>query len=102
MAVIQTGGGGGFLGTLGKIAGLGGMLIPGAQFLTPLGMGMSAIDAAMQGNPQGALQAMAQIAGQYGDWQNPASGSMAVPGTVSPMWDPAALKALEEQGYRRF
>ena len=44
MAVIQTGGGGGILGTLGKIAGLGGMVIPGAQWLTPLGIGMGAAD----------------------------------------------------------
>ena len=44
MAVIQTGGGGGLLGMLGKAAGLGGMLIPGAQWLTPLGIGLGAAD----------------------------------------------------------
>lgn len=80
MAVIQTGGGGGFLGTLGKIAGLGGMLVPGAQWLTPLGIGLGAADSVANGNPQGALtQLFSGIAsGSFGNWANPAAGNLTV------------------------
>ena len=86
MAVIQTGGGGGFLGTLGKIAGLGGMLVPGAQWLTPLGIGMGAADSVVNGNPQGALtQLISGIKdGDFDSWFNPAAGDLAV---NQPAWD---------------
>lgn len=86
MAVIQTGGGGGFLGTLGKIAGLGGMLVPGAQWLTPLGIGMGAADSVVNGNPQGALtQLISGIKdGDFDSWFNPAAGNLAV---NQPAWD---------------
>lgn len=86
MAVIQTGGGGGFLGTLGKIAGLGGMLVPGAQWLTPLGIGMGVADSVVSGNPQGALtQLISGIKdGDFDSWFNPAAGNLAV---NQPAWD---------------
>lgn len=86
MAMIQTGGGGGFLGTLGKIAGLGGMLVPGAQWLTPLGIGMGAADSVVSGNPQGALtQLISGIKdGDFDSWFNPAAGNLAV---NQPAWD---------------
>lgn len=86
MAVIQTGGGGGLLGTLGKIAGLGGMLVPGAQWLTPLGIGMGAADSVVSGNPQGALtQLISGIKdGDFDSWFNPAAGNLAV---NQPAWD---------------
>lgn len=54
VSVINNNRGGGLLGTLGTIASLGGMFIPGAQFLTPLGMGMSAADGLMNGNASAA------------------------------------------------
>lgn len=86
MAVIQTGGGGGFLGTLGKIAGLGGVLVPGAQWLTPLGIGLGAADSVVSGNPQGALtQLISGIKdGDFDSWFNPAAGNLAV---NQPAWD---------------
>lgn len=86
MAVIQTGGGGGFLGALGKIAGLGGMLVPGAQWLTPLGIGLGAADSVANGNPQGALtQLFSGIAsGGFDSWTNPAAGNLAV---NQPAWN---------------
>lgn len=57
MAVIQQNenGGSGLLGTLGGLASIGGMFIPGAQYLTPLGFGMGALGSAMNGNTQGAM-----------------------------------------------
>lgn len=86
MAVIQTGGGGGFLGTLGKIAGLGGMLVPGAQWLTPLGIGLGAADSVVNGNPQGALtQLISGIKdGDFDSWFNPAAGNLTV---NQPAWN---------------
>lgn len=52
MAVMvrPSSGGNGILGTLGALASLGGMFIPGAQFLTPLGMGLGAANSLMNGN----------------------------------------------------
>ena len=96
MAVIQTGGGGGILGTLGKIAGLGGMVIPGAQWLTPLGIGMGAADSVIGGNPQGALsQLVAGVAsGGFDNWINPASGNLTVNQTA---WD-QMLPELRKRG----
>lgn len=49
MAVIQVQGRSP-LGTLGGIASLGGMFIPGAQWLTPLGMGLGTADSILNGN----------------------------------------------------
>lgn len=96
MAVIQTGGGGGILGTLGKIAGLGGMVIPGAQWLTPLGIGMGAADSVIGGNPQGAVSQLVSglASGGFGDWFNPASGNLAVNQTA---WD-QILPELRKRG----
>lgn len=96
MAVIQTGGGGGILGTLGNIAGLGGMVIPGAQWLTPLGIGMGAADSVIGGNPQGALsQLVAGVAsGGFNNWINPASGNLTVNQTA---WD-QILPELRKRG----
>ena len=96
MAVIQTGGGGGILGTLGKIAGLGGMVIPGAQWLTPLGIGMGAADSVIGGNPQGALsQLVAGVAsGGFDNWIKEASGNLTVNQTA---WD-QILPELRKRG----
>ena len=62
MAVIYAQGNNGLLGTLGSLATLGGKLIPGAQWLTPIGLGMEGINAAMNGSPLGALRAMGKLA----------------------------------------
>ena len=63
------------LGTLGSLATLGGTLIPGAQWLTPLGLGMGAANAAQNGNAIGALQAMGNLSKWSpfltGGWGNP-------------------------------
>ena len=98
MAVIQTGGGGGFLGTLGKIAGLGGMVIPGAQWLTPLGIGMGAADSVIGGNPQGALsQLVSGVAtGGFDSWFNPASGNLTV---NQPAWEQFYKDYRAKQGW---
>ena len=78
MAVIQTRGGGGLLGTLGSLATVGGMFIPGAQWLTPLGMGMSTVNDLMTGNTQGAGARIADYAAKnmLGKWLNPAAGTI--------------------------
>lgn len=98
MAVIQTGGGGGLLGTLGKVAGLGGMLIPGAQWLTPLGIGLGAADSVASGNPQGALtQLISGIKdGDFDSWFNPAAGNLAVNQTA---WGQAYRNWMNKQGW---
>ena len=98
MAVIQTGGGGGFLGTLRKIAGLGGMLVPGAQWLTPLGIGLGAADSVVNGNPQGALtQLISGIKdGDFDSWFNPAAGNLAV---NQPAWDQAYQDLRRRNGW---
>ena len=79
MAVIQTRGGGGLLGTLGSLATIGGMFIPGAQWLTPLGMGMSTVNDLMMGNTQGAGARIADYAAKnmLGKWLNPAASTIA-------------------------
>jgi hypothetical protein len=62
------------------------MLIPGMQWLTPVGMGMSAVDAAMRGDPQAMQQVIGQLGGgDFGAWQNPATGNLAQPGIVNPL-----------------
>ena len=70
--------GGGILGTLGGLATLGGMLIPGAQWLTPLGAGMSAVNSLMNGgSAESQADALAKLKEVMGEWQNPASGNIA-------------------------
>lgn len=97
MAVIQTGGGGGLFGTLGKIAGLAGMVVPGAQWLTPLGIGMGAADSLASGNPQGALSQLVSgvASGGFDSWLNPAAGNLAVNQTA---WDRARDDYLRRSG----
>jgi hypothetical protein len=68
------------------------MFIPGAQWLGALGMGMSAVDAAMNGNPGSAVTA-AMKAGKtvqgLGNWTNPASGNLYEPGgaEINALWN---------------
>ena len=81
MSVIYANNGNNFLGTLGGLATLGGMVIPGAEWLTTLGMGMNTANSAMNGqnskeNEQNALEKL--FKGLV--FQNPASGSMVKPG----------------------
>jgi len=105
---VQSGGGGGLLGGLGSLFSLGGMLIPGAQWMTALGTGMGAVNGMMQGNPSGMIN-MAQgvkDAGGFGNWINPAQGNLYMPGgaEIDSLWSPAAQKILQEQdqSYGRF
>ena len=56
------------LSTLSGLATLAGTFIPGAQVLTPIGMGMGAIDAAQQGNYTEMNNAIKGI--RTGDWKN--------------------------------
>lgn len=66
------------LGTLGAVAGLGGALIPGAQWLTPLGTGLGALNSAINGDPTAAVGVLGEIAQNgLGGWMNPARGSIA-------------------------
>ena len=62
MAVHYIQGNNGMLGTLGALATLGGTVIPGAQMLTPIGLGMSGMNAAMNGDITGYLWAMGKMA----------------------------------------
>jgi hypothetical protein len=109
MAVIttQSGGGGGLLGGLGSLFSLGGMLIPGMQWMAPLGMGMSGIDSVISGNPQGMgqIMQMAAMNKMMGNWTNPASGNLSLPGGMEAYddsLDPATYNALQKKGYQRF
>ncbi len=78
MAVIMQKGGGGLLGNLGTLATLGGTIIPGMQWLTPLGLGMNAVNGMMNGSGVDANTAGAILNGVInGSWLNPASGSIA-------------------------
>ena len=79
MSVQYVGGGGGLLGTLGNMAGLAGTFVPGAQWLTPLGFGMSVGDSLIRGDMQGAgLKALGKLAGDaFSNWVNPATGAIA-------------------------
>lgn len=56
MAVHYTGGGGGLLGTLGKVLSLGASFIPGLQPFAPF---IGAAGAAMNGDPAGAVGSLA-------------------------------------------
>ena len=68
MAVIyQEINGPSLLGTLSGLASLAGTFIPGAQILTPLGLGLGAIDAAQQGDYIGMGNALNKI--RSGDWK---------------------------------
>lgn len=79
MAVTYVKGGKGILGNLGTLASLAGTAIPGAQWLTLLGTGMSAIDNMINGgggdyttnNP------LEKLKDAMTSWQNPASGNIA-------------------------
>lgn len=69
---------GGILSNLGTLAQLGGMAIPGAGWLTPLGMGMKAADSLMNGaDGQEAVDALGTLKDTISGWKNPASGSIA-------------------------
>ena len=70
--------GGGILSNLGTLAQLGGMAIPGAGWLTPLGMGMKAADSLMNGaSGDEAIDALGTLKDTIGGWSNPASGNIA-------------------------
>ena len=70
--------GGGILSNLGTLAQLGGMAIPGAGWLTPLGMGMKAADSLMNGaGGEEAIDALGTLKDTITGWKNPASGSIA-------------------------
>ncbi|MBQ7170067.1 MAG: hypothetical protein IJR63_09240 [Synergistaceae bacterium] len=85
MAVKVVKGGNGILGNLGSIATLAGMFIPGAQWLTPLGAGMSAVNSIMNGgNADSTIDALGKLKDVMTGWQNPASGNIAkTAGTVA-------------------
>lgn len=77
MAVIYGGGGGGPLGLLGTMMGIGGSLF-GAPWMSTLGMGMNAANAAMNGNAGALAQAMAGIAnGDLNGMQSMTAGNIA-------------------------
>ena len=84
MAVIYQNGGNGLLGTLGTLATLAGTFIPGAEWLSTLGLGMNAANSIMNGqSPSGTPNGKGQSAleqimnGLKGKtFQNPASGNM--------------------------
>ena len=82
--VVESGGRG-ILGNLGNIATLAGMFIPGAQWLTPLGAGMSAVDSMMNGaDSSSTIDALGKLKDVITGWQNPASGNIAkTAGTVA-------------------
>ena len=73
------------------------MLIPGAQWLTPLGIGLGAADSVVSGNPQGALsQLISGVAsGGFDSWLNPAAGNLAVNQTA---WGRARDDYLRRSG----
>jgi hypothetical protein len=50
MSVIQVQKGGGLLGGIGKVLGLAGTFVPGMQWATALGAGMSGIDSIIRGD----------------------------------------------------
>ena len=80
MAVQYVKGGSGILGNLGSLATLAGMFVPGAQWLTPLGAGMSAVDSIMNGNSgdaSGTIDALGKLKEAMTGWKNPASGNIA-------------------------
>ena len=80
MAVQYVKGGSGILGNLGSLATLAGMFVPGAQWLTPLGVGMSAVDNIMNGSSGDAsdtIDALGKLKEAMTGWKNPASGNIA-------------------------
>lgn len=75
------GGGGGILSNLGDLASLGGLVIPGAGWLTALGLGMRATDNMINKRGGGSmtvddLSKLKDIVNGAG-WKNPASGNVA-------------------------
>jgi hypothetical protein len=100
MALIQTKKSGGLLGGIGKVLGLAGTFIPGMQWASALGMGMSGLDSIIRGDSD----AMSQVFGQEfwqnalkGGWQNPASGNPAA--LDQGMMDEAKKNKLLAQDY---
>ena len=77
------GGGGGILGNLGDLATLGGLAIPGAGWLTALGLGMKATDGIINGRRGGGSGSTLGDLSKLKDiitgesWKNPASGTVA-------------------------
>jgi nucleoid-associated protein YgaU len=74
MAVYTTRGGGGLLGTLSRVATIGSMFVPGLQ---PIAAGLSAINAAAQGDPIGAVTNAAGLV-------NPAPNAAKAPAPAAP------------------
>ena len=81
-----------------KRVGIGRMLIPGAQWLTPLGIGLGAADSVVSGNPQGALsQLISGVAsGGFDSWTNPETGNLTI---NQPAWDQAYRNWMNKQGW---
>jgi hypothetical protein len=80
MTVHYTGGGGGILGSLGKIAQIGSMFVPGMQ---PWAMAMGAASALANGDPAGAVAnvVMPQLMNKIG---GAATGAGAAPAQAAP------------------
>jgi hypothetical protein len=87
------------------------MLIPGAQWMTALGGGLSAVNGMMSGNPMGAIQGVTQMGkGMQGTegtktWMNPAQGNIYQPddAQASRLWMPYMLEEAKKQtGYWGF
>lgn len=101
MAVIMAPKSGGLLGTLGALAGVGGTLF-GAPWLGTLGAGMSAADAAMNGQPGAMAQTLANIYnGEYGGMQSPTAGNIAQAEEAAALkqWRDAYMKQQTKQGW---
>ena len=97
MAVIYAGGrGGGLLGTLGALAGGLGMMT-GTPWLSMLGTGMNAANAAMRGDPSGLAGAMAGIAnGDLNGMQGMTAGNIARTDEANAAANVAQAMDLEE------
>ena len=92
MAVIQpTGGGSSILGNIGDLAALAGMAIPGAQFLTPLGMSMKAVDRMMGNGGGGSMSDDADMVNKLkdilGGWTKPTDNNIASANQGMTSWD---------------
>ena len=82
MSVIYGKNGGGLLGTLGSLATIGGALIPGMQWLTPLGMGLGMMNGGGAGGGASGVTGINSLADILngivcGGWANPAGGNIA-------------------------
>lgn len=94
MSVQYVNGNNGLLGTLGTIAQMGGMFIPGAQWLTPLGLGMSTVNGAMNGIAPN-IDTIGKIFNGMinAGWINPASGGIGTVSSIPDMTDEQLNKA---------